>query len=69
MAPLPAFHGALVRCMLTSLIVVQLLAVRRPGWMNFVVEAHDVLKRYLLGQVGEEVAVKILSRMGVALRS
>ncbi|AKT34312.1 hypothetical protein PYWP30_00666 [Pyrobaculum sp. WP30] len=55
--------------MLTSLIVVQLLAVRRPGWMNFVVEAHDVLKRYLLGQVGEEVAVKILSRMGVALRS
>ena len=28
-APLPAFHGVLVRCMLTSLIVVQLLAVRR----------------------------------------
>jgi hypothetical protein len=36
--PLPAFHGVLVRCMLTSLIVVQLLAVRRVWvfcWTSF----------------------------------
>jgi len=43
--------------------------IRGPGWMNFVVKAHDVLKRYLLGEVGEEVAVEILSRVGEALRS
>lgn len=41
--------------------------IRGPGWMNFVMEAHDVFRRYLFGEVEEGVATRRLSRVSDVL--
>ena len=44
------------------------MPIRGPGWMNFVVETHDVLEKFLFGEVGEDTAAKRLNRVGKVLR-
>lgn len=36
--------------------------------MNFVVETHDVLEKFLFGEVREDTAAKRLNRVGKVLR-